>query len=39
MDNKKAPKQNEKIWDELAKKGVLCSQPRLELSIEEAQVY
>ena len=28
---------NEEIWDELSKKGVLCAQPRLELSIEEAK--
>lgn len=30
---------NEKIWDQLAQNGVLCSQPRLELTIEEAQNY
>ena len=31
--------QNEKIWDELAKQGVLCSQPKLELNPEEAKKY
>ena len=30
---------NEEIWDALARKGVLCSQPRLSLSPEEAQEY
>ena len=30
---------NEKIWDELARNGVLCSQPKLELTPEEAQKY
>jgi len=31
--------QNEKIWDELARNGVLCSQPKLELTPEEAKKY
>ncbi len=35
----KDPIENEKIWDELARQGVLCSQPRLELTIEEARRY
>lgn len=32
-------KENEKKWDELAKNGVLCSQPKLELTPEEAKAY
>ncbi|MEL6141343.1 MAG: class I SAM-dependent methyltransferase [Bacteroidota bacterium] len=32
-------KENEKKWDELARRGVLCSQPKLELTPEEAQAY
>lgn len=31
--------QNEKIWDQLAQNGVLCSQPRLDLTPEKARVY
>ncbi|MEM6769199.1 MAG: class I SAM-dependent methyltransferase, partial [Bacteroidota bacterium] len=31
--------QNEKTWDELARNGVLCSQPKLELTPETAQAY
>lgn len=30
---------NEAIWDDLARKGVLCSQPRLNLSPEDAVAY
>ena len=30
---------NEQIWDELAKNGVLCSQPKLELTPEQAKAY
>lgn len=30
---------NEKIWDELAKAGVLCSQPKLDLTPEAAKQY
>ncbi|MEL6720391.1 MAG: class I SAM-dependent methyltransferase [Bacteroidota bacterium] len=32
-------KENEKKWDELARNGVLCSQPKLELTPEKAMVY
>ncbi len=32
-------KENEKKWDELARNGVLCSQPKLELTPEEAKEY
>ena len=35
----KASNLNEKIWDELAKEGVLCSQPKLNLTPEEAKQY
>jgi SAM-dependent methyltransferase len=35
----KETKQNEKIWDELARNGVLCSQPKLGLTPEEAKEY
>jgi len=31
--------QNEKLWDELAKNDVLCSQPRMELTPETAKNY
>ncbi len=30
---------NEKKWDELARNGVLCSQPKLNLTLEEAKIY
>jgi len=30
---------NETKWDDLAKNGVLCSQPKLELTPEEAKIY
>ena len=30
---------NEKTWDELARNGVLCSQPKLALTPEEAKRY
>ena len=30
---------NENAWDELSQNGVLCSQPKLALSIEEAKEY
>ena len=32
-------KENEKKWDELARNGVLCSQPKLKLTTEEAKTY
>ena len=32
-------KENEEKWDELARNGVLCSQPKLELTPETAQAY
>lgn len=37
MDSK--TKKNEKLWDSLAKAGVLCSQPKLDLTPEEAKLY
>ena len=37
MSNKST--QNEKTWDELARKGVLCSQPKLGLTPEAAKKY
>jgi len=37
MDEK--TNKNEKLWDKLAKAGVLCSQPKLNLSPEEAKQY
>ena len=35
----KDPIENEKIWDELARQGVPCSQPRLNLTVEDARNY
>ena len=35
----KASDPNERIWDELARKGVLCSQPKLHLTPEAAMQY
>ena len=35
----KETEKNEKIWNQLAKNGVLCSQPKLELTAEEAKQY
>ena len=32
-------RKNEKIWDELARKGVLCSQPKLEMTVHDAKEY
>ncbi len=32
-------KENEKTWDELARNGVLCSQPKLHMTPEEAKEY
>jgi SAM-dependent methyltransferase len=32
-------KQNEIIWDQLARQGVLCSQPRWDLTPEKAEFY
>ncbi|MEM1325741.1 MAG: class I SAM-dependent methyltransferase [Bacteroidota bacterium] len=32
-------KQNERLWDELARNGVLCSQPRLHLTPQKAMAY
>ena len=31
--------ESERKWDELARNGVLCSQPKLELTPEEAKNY
>ena len=36
---KKEAKDNEKTWDELARNGVLCSQPKIKLTREEAKNY
>lgn len=36
---KNISKKNEETWDELARNGVLCSQPKLELTAEEAKAY
>lgn len=36
---RKYSKDNEKKWDELARNGVLCSQPKLQLTPEEAKQY
>lgn len=32
-------KENEAKWNKLAQHGVLCSQPKLELTPEEAKAY
>ncbi len=35
----KMNKENERTWDNLARNGVLCSQPKLELTPEQAKEY